>query len=288
MGQSITAPAALGREYVDPIRVRQKPMPAPGSWGIVLIPNGDIRNATWICSISVNQALALTYTGDATDPYLDYTAHFSGHWTMLDGKGNAATEFADGSTFVMGATSGVPPVFRYTVDKDQNQQKTAYTRAERIPNPPATFYANFAHNSGTTLSIDPSGNCSVSGASGASGVAPASGSISFGHTVFSIDGSGNTTVSGAAGASITVMFGAATLTINASGLTTLALPGTETFDITQGGGSPTDFLVLVSKFITAFNNHTHKNVAAGGSNTGTPTTNLAAADVKSAAVLISS
>lgn len=287
MGQIVTAPAFVGRDYSDPLRVRQKPLPTIGSWGIVLIPNGDIRNATWAFTTEPSLANALNYTGDATDPFMDYESHFSGDWYLLDGKGNFARQFADGSSLIMAATSGLPTIYRNIVDEKQNQIKQEFKRSERIPNPPSGFYALFDHISGTTFSVNPSGNFAVSGASGTSGIPSASGSITFGGSTFSIDASGNFLVSGAAGATATINFGQSQIIVDASGKVSINLTGSETLNISQGGGSPSDFLVLVSKFLTAFNAHTHKGVTSGGAISGTPTTNLAAGDVKSAAVDIS-
>lgn len=260
MGQSVSAPARLGREYIDPIRARQKPMPAIGSWGIILLPNGDIRNATWVCAVSPSLADALTQSqpADPTDPFIDYEAHFSGHWDFMDGKGNVATQFADGSTLVMGATSGVPTIYRRIVDEKQTQQIKEFTRAQRILAPPSGFYANFHHISGTSFSVDPSGNFMVSGATGASMT------LSFGP-------SGAHT----------------TLIIDSSGHAFLNLSGSQTFDITQNNASASDWLVLVSKFLTKFNAHTHSGVQAGGANSGAPTTALVSGDVNARPVKIS-
>jgi len=45
--------------------------------------------------------------------------------------------------------------------------------------------------------------------------------------------------------------------------------------------------VLVSKFLAAFNNHTHGGVSTGGGTTATPTTPLTSGSVASTIVAIS-
>lgn len=255
VGQMGSYRCSILRDYADAVRVRQKPMPQLGTWGLVIFPSGDLRNGVWMGSYYPSLMDALTTTQASgfapTDPYLDYEATFPGEWWLLDGKGHYAKQWTDSSYFTAAPASGLPTVYRHTVEN--NKQKTVkFTYAERIASPPASgFLYDFHHKSGTDISVDPSGNVSVSGA-------PA--------------------------ANLTIKFGGATLTINASGLASLALPGVQTFNITQGGGSPMDFLVLVSKFLTKFNAHVHPT---GGGNTGPPTVSLSAADVDSTIIKIS-
>jgi hypothetical protein len=165
-GQMVSVPIIPGRDYVDALRVSQKPFPSTGTWGLVAFPHGDLRNGIWLCAYPPSFLDALTTTGDPTDPFIDYESHFSGNWSLLDGKGNFATQFADGSSLVAGAASGLPTIYRNTVDTDQNRQQVPFTQAQRVPNPPSGFFFNFKHISGTSFSIDPSGNVAVSGVAG--------------------------------------------------------------------------------------------------------------------------
>jgi phage baseplate assembly protein gpV len=245
-------------DYADAVRVRQKPLPTIGSWGIVLFPYGDVRNGVWLGSYYPSQMDALTGSQasgqGALDPFLDYETSFSGFWWLRDGQGNYAAQWPDGSWLTIGeGTSGttLPTVYRHTVVNNQ-QQVVPFTQAERVSNPPNAYNFTWEHKSGTTVAVDTSGNV---------------------------------TVSGAPGASLTFDFGTATLTVNASGNITLAVPSAEHVDFTQGGGAASDFLVLVSKFISAFNAHTHPDPQGGS--TGTPTTPLSSGDVNSTLIGIS-
>lgn len=247
----------------DALRISQKPMPGIGTWGVVSFPAGDIRNGIWIRSYYPSQIDAIHTTGgnatDPTDPFIDYDAHFSGHWRLLDGYGNLAEQWPDGSYFVLGSGNALPTTYRHIVSSGQQQLGVPFTFAQRVPNPPAPL--QWLYQQATSGAV--------------------------GGTSFGLDRSGNVTVSGGPIATLTVKFGGATLTINASGQAELDLPGTETLNITQGGGSPTDFLALVSKLVTAFNSHVHTGVQSGGSNTGTPSSSWSSSTIDSTAIKIS-
>ena len=255
-GQMLSAPVQVLYEYADALRVKQKPLPQVGTWGLVVFPYGDIRNGLWLGAYLPSAMDALTGTQAsgqaATDPFIDYEAHFSGDWRLLDGLGNLSKQFADGS-FIIGASgTTLPTVYRHTVDANNAQETLAYTRGDRIPAPPSPFNFIFQHATGTKLEVNSSGAVSVSGIS-----------------------------------TLSIQFGGTTLTISAAGLVTLALTGSETLNITQGGGSASDFLALVSKLVSAFNGHTHSGVQSGGSPTGTPTSPISASTISSTAINIS-
>lgn len=279
-GQQASFRVLLGRDFGNAVSVSQRPMPQIGSWGLVAFPNQDLRNGVWICAIYPSLLDALTTTksdgSNPTDPHIDYEAHFSGDWSILDGLGNFAHQYVDSSYFVAASGTALPTVYRHTVDGNQKQQTVPFSYADRIPNPPASgFNYRFHHKSGTDLLLDTSGSVTVSGASGATL------KFLFGGSTFMVDASGNTTVSGAAGATLTQTFGHTSFTIDASGLTTLALPGGKTFNVTQGGGSATDAWALVSKLLNVINTHTHKDVQSGSSNSGTITSPVASGDLAS-------
>ncbi len=70
--------------------------------------------------------------------------------------------------------------------------------------------------------------------------------------------------------------------IEANGAVNITVATGQTLNINLNGQSVTDALVLVSKFISEFNAHTHSDPEGG--NTGTPNTPLTAADVESTLV----
>lgn len=264
-GQQVPYRINMERDWANAISVRQKPLPQIGTWGLIAFPYDDLRNGTWICAYYPSMMDALTTSlasgFAATDPFIDMDAHFSGDLSYKDGLGNVFRQWIDGSTFVAGSGSGTPTLYRHTVDGGNNQTVQPFTYAQRVSGNPQSgtpFYFNYVHKSGTSFSVDPSGNF---------------------------------TVSGAPGATFTCTFGVATLTINSSGLVTLALPGSETFNITQGGASASDFLALVSKLVTAFNAHTHPvtGVQAGGATvtSQTPSSAWNASTIKSTIIDIS-
>ena len=69
-----------------------------------------------------------------------------------------------------------------------------------------------------------------------------------------------------------------TITVPPAGSVTVDLPGGETFDLTQGGASASDALVLVSKFVSAFNAHVHISEPPGAK-TSAPVKQLQPSDV---------
>lgn len=256
-GQNPSFPVQILRDSAGALQTRQKPLPQLGSWGIVLFPRGDLRNGIWLGSYYASKLDALTLTGPSgaapTDPFIDYEAHYSGAWRLLDGLGNVAQQFADGSWMTFASGVGLPTTYRHTVSAGQEQQAIPFPFSERAPNAPGAFNFEFQHKSGTQVSVDSSGNVAVSGA---------------------------------AGATLTLRFRNISFTLGPSGAT-LDLPGSETFNITQGGASANDFLVLVSKLLTAFNGHQHSGVSTGLGVTGNPTVVLTANDLKSVVVDVS-
>lgn len=220
-GQQIPFRCQMGWDYSTGVTQRQKPLPQIGSWGLVAF-DSDNRSAVWICAYTPSQNDALTTTqasGHApTDAHIDYQAHFSGDWWMLDGSGNYAHQYVDGSYFAvasgnLGSGLALPTVYRHTVDGSNVQNTIPFTRGDRIPNPPTARNYYFSHISGTNFLVDASGSTYVSGATGALF------NIDYGKTIGTIDASGNTTVSGATGANLSVNFGKTITTIDASGNT---------------------------------------------------------------------
>ncbi len=157
-GEVMTMSVQVPFAYADSLRVSQAPLPGLGSLGLIAFPYGDALNAVWLGTMNANLTDAVHTNGDAFDPYIDYDAHFSGHWRMLDGQGNCAMQFADGSSIVMGSSTSLPQPYRHIVGPGQKRQRVPFTRAERIPNPPAPFVLNYSGADGVQLSKDEEGN----------------------------------------------------------------------------------------------------------------------------------
>lgn len=253
--QGPSFPVQVLRPYIDGLRVRQHPLPVPGSWGLIAFPYGDTRNGIWLGAIAPSQidALTLTTSGTASalDPYIDYESHFSGYWWLRDGSGNYAEQFPDGSYLTVASGTALPKTFRHTVE-DNLQKSVEFTVGDRITTVPTAYNFQLVHKTGTMLKVDSSGIVTVSGASGATL------NLQFGHT---------------------------TITVDTSGMVSVVLPAAETVNITQGG-SANDWLVLVSKLLTAFNNHKHLGVTTGGGQTGNPVTPLVSGDINSTIIKI--
>jgi hypothetical protein len=278
-GQLLGFPIRMSyRNSADGLRIKQDPLPGLGSWALVAFPYGDHRNGIFLGSYLPSQVDAITTKGDKFDPFLDYESTFSGHWSLLDGQGNQAIEYADGSYFTAASGLGLPTIYRHIVDQNQTQQRVAFTRADRIPNPPSPFYFQYQHASGTSFTVNPSGSVTVSGVAGASGL------FEFGGTTVSIDASGNTTTNGASGAAFAANFNGASIKISSSGVITL---NTDSIVQIELNGAPAaDALALVSKLVSKFNAHTHPDPQGG--TTGTPTSPWSASDIQSSVALITS
>jgi hypothetical protein len=178
---------------VDAYRINKPPLPTRGSWGLIAFPGGDVRNATWLGSYQPHKIDAITSEQD--DPFADYQAHFSGHWSHLHGvSGYLATQFADGSFFVAGSGISLPTMHRHVVGDQQKRERIEYPFSDRAPNPQKTFSYSF-NQSGTnfTATLDPSGNLNVLFDQGKSLTFQQSGT----SATIVIDGSGNITVNAA-------------------------------------------------------------------------------------------
>lgn len=146
----------------DGLRLNKKPLPSRGTWGLVVFPNGDSRNGMWLGAYHPN--LQTSVPADASDPFMDYESHQSGHYQLLDQFGNYLRSYADGSTETVNASGGaVPTTYRYIVDGNQQQQRVAFPYSQRVANPPAPFARSYVQatsgsNGGHTQTVDASGN----------------------------------------------------------------------------------------------------------------------------------
>jgi hypothetical protein len=141
----------------DALRVSQKALPTEGTWGVVLWPYGDSRNGVWLGSLYTQGNDALL----PTSADVDYEAHPSGAYTLLDQNGNFTFSFPDGSALQVGATGGAPELTRHVVNAAQFQVPIAYPNTTRAAAAPTPFPAQYTSASGTSLTIDVAGNVDI-------------------------------------------------------------------------------------------------------------------------------
>lgn len=209
----------------DALRISQRPLPVQGTWGLVAVPSGDLRNAIWLGAYYPSQMNAIT--SDASSPFIDYEAHPSGFWRMLDDDGQLSMQFPDGSSVLVASGGSLPTVYRHVVTDGNAQERVPVQLSDRVPSISSPFTVTVNLASGAKITVDQSGNV------------------------------------------------------------TFDIPGTSLFGVSQNGGALTDSLALVSKLISAFNNHTHSGVIAGTDTSGPPSTPWTASTVESAVVVVS-
>lgn len=147
----------------DGLRVTQKPLPPPGTWGLVAFPYGDSRNGIWIGSVYAAQVDARALP---QDPNADYESHWSGAWSLMDGTGQYAKSFPDGTYLTVSSTAALPAVTRNIVNEQQVKTAIPYAASDRVTTPPSPFIVNLRTASGATIQIDASGNINVTAGSG--------------------------------------------------------------------------------------------------------------------------
>lgn len=157
-------PVRIGHNgAADALRIDQDPMPGIGTWGIIAFPSGDERNGIWLCSVLPSKMSARNYNGTAIDPFMKYQAHWSGFWSLMDGSGNTALQWPEGSWFSFSSGATLPTVYRTVVQNNQAKQ-IAYTMSDRVSGSPSPFQAAFHQaGSGLTATVDPSGSVVISG-----------------------------------------------------------------------------------------------------------------------------
>lgn len=259
--------------YADPLRVNQSPLPQKGTHGAIIFPNGDYRQGYWLFSLYPNLQDAIT--SDASDPTIDYYAHWSGYWRMLSQDGTIAQQWPDGSFLVVGSGMTLPKVYRHIVNDQQQQQRVEYTMKDRVAQQPSPFGMLWQQAaSGMTFALDASGHATITGGpSGSFTLAYGSGST------FVFDASGNMAINGKPGSTITMNFGSGSISIDASGNISLNVPAAGMINLT-GGGAASDGVPLLSALINWLNQHTHSN-GNQGSPTGVPITPAQQAQLES-------
>lgn len=217
----------LHHGYADGKRVSQRPLPKPGTGGLIAFPYGDSRNGVWLGSLYLGDVDAL-HTGDAD---ADYEAHWSGFWRLMQADGSDYRSYPDGTTISIAENPTPPAINRQEVDGTQTRVPVPY--GPRVGTAPAPRPIIVDHASGTVVSI---------AANGATSVALAQNQP------------------------LTMTFGGATLTLTGNGAVTLDLGSGAIFNIAAGGGSGSDFLVKVTELVAWLISHTHKDSGAGTPN----------------------
>jgi len=148
----------------DALRISQPPLPTKGTRGLVCFPRGDVRSGIWLGSIKgpFNDAQA-SIPGSEN---IEYHAHFSGAYFLLDEKGHYSAVFPDGSA-VLAGSGAVPVPVRHTLTSGSVRQATPFPLSERLASSGTTArpYA-FLHATGAQFAVDVSGSVAVSGAPG--------------------------------------------------------------------------------------------------------------------------
>jgi len=141
-------------------------MPGRGTLGLIAFVNDDLRSGVWLGAIPAGIPDAIS--NPTGDPFLDYQAHWSGYWHSLDSGGNENTYWPDGSTMMVG--SGFAPT-RHIQNAQGQRQAVPVAETDRpAKSTPKPFV--FTHATGTTISVDVSGNVIVSGVGTITATAP--------------------------------------------------------------------------------------------------------------------
>lgn len=255
----------------DAVRVSHRPMPGRGTWGLIVFPDGkDNRNGVWICASYPAFVDALT-TDD--DQFMDYESHWSGAYEVMDQQGRWTKSFPDGTFIQVSDSTTKPTMYRHTVDGQQNQQLTAFSDSERVPNPPSPRHLFVSHPSGTTAHIDPAGNTTVDGAPNSTCT------LDFNGATVVIDSTGNITATAATGQQFQANANNGHITIDKNGAIWGDCAPGQHMRFSAGGAASPYTLVRTDLLMALYNAHTHKD--SHGDTTGGPLVPMTAAAVQS-------
>lgn len=158
-GQQLPVPVrVLMNGPADLYAVNQVEMPKPGTKVAVAFINHDLRNGILLGSFFATGAN--TITSDSTQPFLNFFAHWTGNFEYMDQIGQTVNWYPDG-TYIQVAqdVSALPTLYQNTLDSEGNQQRVAVTPASRVATAPSPGFKIFInHSSGTTVTIDNTGN----------------------------------------------------------------------------------------------------------------------------------
>lgn len=182
----------------DAVTVTHKPLPRPGTRGLVCFVGGDPRNGIWLGSYYGTGNDALT---SDSDPNIEMSSHWSGNYEITDGAGNYTHSFNDGTYIQSAATTTKPQLSRHVINADQSRSLVAFPDSARIPHPPGARPFIIHHASGTTIVIDAAGNVTITAGalSPSTVVVHASGTITAtdpSGTVLALTNDGNVTITG--------------------------------------------------------------------------------------------
>jgi len=246
-GQSVPPVRMLFAGPADGAAVNQVEMPRIGTAGLVIFPNQDSRDGFWLGSIYDSPTNAIT--SDSGSPFENYFAHWCGAFRYLDEKGDFTYWSPDGSYFKLGETTSVPTVYRheYQVDGTSSIERNEYPVSERVAKTASPKYLHIHHASGTSATIDPSGNATLDITTGKTFT------INCNGASIEIDASGNVKINSASGAQ------------------------TQFNDIT-------DSLALVSKTVQWLSEHEH--IDSVGGTTSPPVTPIDSTTIESERVTV--
>lgn len=254
----------------DAMRVSHKAMPGRGTWGLVAFPYGNAINGIWL---GAHYPSFLDALSTNTDPFMDYDAHWSGAYEVMDKDGKWTKSFPDGTYIQSSDSTAKPTMYRHTVDSQQNQNLVEFKDTDRVPNPPSARHLFTHHASGTEIDIDPTGNVTITGATGATST------VTFGKATLVVDKNGNIYATAAGGSQVQLTANQGTLTVDQNGgIYGNAAPG-QKVRLASGGSATTYTLVRTDLLVAAFNAHTHPD--AQGGVTGTPTAPISDGTVQS-------
>ena len=205
----------------DALRINQEPLPLIGTWGLIAIPNGDIRGALWLGAFypSAQNAITTSVPPTGNDTQTKYYSHWSGAYWIIDPEGQFYFWLPDGTNFLVNAKNTAPILYRHIINSNNQQQTIAFSNSDRNPTPPNPYYATFTHASGASVGIDNTGAIIAKSANNSG-------------TTVEIDSGGNihATGSGNAAATINMPGGVVIESANAVEL----ISGSASLQVTQG------------------------------------------------------
>ncbi|MDO8357323.1 MAG: phage baseplate assembly protein V [Nitrospirota bacterium] len=128
-------------------------LPRKGDWGLVVFPHGSDQYPVWLGSLYQDFNTLAT-----ANPNEKISHHESGVWTKTDANGNVECAYPDGSYLRIGSGTALSARTR-----QRRQGSSRETIPYDVPDKPVPTVF-FSHSSGTTFTIDPSGNLTISGA----------------------------------------------------------------------------------------------------------------------------
>jgi hypothetical protein len=151
----------------DALRVNQVELPAIGTFGVVALIHGDIKNAIWLGAISAG--LRNAFTTDEQSPVqvyqtgdVNFFSSASGFKRLLDGSANTLLSWPDGTTIEIGS----PPTefYGHSVSADGTRQVVPLGPA--VTSQPQPFPITIKHASGTQITIGQQGAITIQAVSG--------------------------------------------------------------------------------------------------------------------------